>query len=117
MAREFFDDYGEDRGKYAAEIRDFSSSVNQSGNTVLIWHVYGPPEKTGENYEPGELEGVYVGAGIESPKDTQFNAGTLVGRGPRSFALQPISVQFETGLSVATGVNVLALTYIGPLSI
>ena len=108
---------GEVRGKYSAEIRDFSASVSQSGGTVLIWHVSGPPEKVGENYEPGDLEGVYVSAGIEEPKDTKFEANTLVGRGPRSFALQPISVQFETGLSIATGVNMLVLTYQGPLLI
>ena len=105
------------RGKYAADILDFdfSASVSPSGDTVLNWQVSGPPEMIGENYQPGDLEGVYVSAGIKSPKYAEFKADTLIGRGPRSFVLQPISVQVETGFSIATGVNILFLTYLGPL--
>ena len=108
---------GEVRGKYSAEIQDFSAAVGKSGNTVLMWLVFGPREKIGENYEPGRLEGTYIAAGVDSPKDMEFSADTLVGMGPRSFALQPISVQVQTGLSIATGVNTLVLSYSGPIVI
>ncbi len=106
---------GEVRGKYNAEIRDFSTAVGKSGDTVLMWIVSGPSEKIGENYEPGGLEGTYVSAGMDLPNDLEFSANALVGLGPRSFALQPISVQVQTGLSIATGVNAIVLRYIGPI--
>jgi hypothetical protein len=43
-------------------------------------------------------------------------ANALVGGGPGSFTLQPVSVQVQTGLSVAAAVQTLTLDYAGPLN-
>ena len=111
----FASNNGEVRGKYSGEIRSFSLDVEKTGDTVLMWQVSGPPEKIGENYEPGGLEGSYANAEDVSEEDLQLSRNALVGFGPRSFVLQPISVQVETGLSVAAGVHHLLLTYVGPI--
>ena len=107
---------GMERCKYAADILafDFSASVSPLGDSALIWQVFAPPDMSGENYQPGDLEDVYVNAGIKSPKSTEFKAGSLIGRGPISFVLQPVSIQVETGFSIAADVNIFLLTYIGP---
>jgi hypothetical protein len=107
---------GEVRGHYSAEIQSFKPDVRTSGNTVLMWQVSGPPEKIGENYEAGELEGFYTNDLETSEGNMQIDSAVLVGFGPRSFLLRPISVQVETGLSVAVGVEKLVLTYVGPIS-
>lgn len=108
---------GEVRGQYSAEIQSFKPDVRTAGDTVLMWQVSGPPEKIGENYEAGELEGFYTNDLETSEGNMQIDSAALVGFGPRSFLLRPISVQVETGLSVAVGVEKLVLTYVGPISI
>lgn len=105
---------GDVRGKYTGVIRKFGLDLGKTGATALTWLVFGPVEKVGNDYVPGSLEGAYAGVGAEASVGLGVGANALVGGGRGSFALQPISIQVQTGLSVAAGVQRLRLEYVGP---
>lgn len=103
------------RGEYIGEIRKYGLDVGKTGDTVLMWWVFGPTDKVGDSYVAGSLQGKYAGVGAEASAGIGLGANALVGAGDGSFALQPISVQVQTGLSVAAGVQTLSLRYVGPM--
>ena len=103
------------RGEYTGVIRKYGLDVGKTGDTVLMWWVFGPTDKVGDNYVAGSLQGKYAGVGAEASAGLGLGANALVGAGDGSFALQPISVQVQTGLSIAAGVQTLALEYVGSL--
>ena len=107
---------GEVRGEYSGVIRKFGVDIGKTGQTALMWLVFGPEGKVGENYVPGSLAGSYAGVGAEASVGMGVGANALVGGGANTFALQPVSVQVQTGLSVAAGVQTLNLQYVGPLN-
>ncbi len=104
---------GSVRGRYNAVIRKFGLDVGVTGQTALTWLVFGPAEVVGSNYIPGSLEGAYAGVGAEAAFGIGAGANVLVGGGNGSFTLQPVSVQVQTGLSIAAGVETLDLEYAG----
>jgi hypothetical protein len=106
---------GEVREAYRGVIRKIGIDVGKTGATSLLWFVFGPSAKVGEKFVPGSLQGRYVGAGAEASVVVGLGANALVGGGSDSFALQPVSVQVQTGLSVAAGVQRLDLEYVGPV--
>lgn len=104
------------REEYSGQIRKYGIDIGKTGQTALIWLVFGPEGKTGANYAPGSLAGGYGGAGADAAIGMGLGANALIGGGPNSFALQPVSVQVQTGLSIAAGVQTLDLQYVGPLN-
>lgn len=104
------------RGSYTATIRKFGLDLGVTGDTALAWLVFGPAEVVGANYIPGSLAGDYAGVGGEITLGVGLGANALLGGKGESFALQPISVQVQTGLSIAAGVQTLELKYVGPLN-
>lgn len=111
----FSSDDGQVRGEYSAVIRRVGIDMGATGNTALVWLVFGPAQSVRANFVPGSLAGEYAGAGAEASAVVGIGANALVGGGPDSFALQPVSIQVQTGLSVAAGVQFLELQYVGPL--
>jgi hypothetical protein len=57
----------------------------------------------------GALEGDYGGASAQATVGVGLGANVLVGGFDRSIALQPLSVEGNTGLAVAAGVGVITL--------
>ncbi len=106
---------GSVRGSYKGVIEKFGLDVGVTGDTTLAWLVFGPESKVGGEYSPGSLAGTYGGIGAEVSLGVGIGANALVGKGESSFALQPVSVQVQTGVSIAAGVETLKLEYIGPL--
>lgn len=100
-------------GSYTGVIRKFGLDLGVTGDTTLTWLVFGPAAMVGENYVAGSLAGEYAGVGAEASLVVGLGANALVGGSEQSFALQPISVQVQTGLSVAAGVQTLRLEYVG----
>ena len=49
----------------------------------------------------GALAGSYVGVGAEATAGAGLGANALVGGTGRSFSLQPLSVQGQTGVNIA----------------
>ena len=106
---------GVTRGMYTGVIRKFGLDIGVTGDTTLGWLVFGASEKVGENFAPGSLAGEYVGAGVEASVGVGVGANALVGGGDENFALQPFSIQVQTGLSIAAAVQTLTLVYVGPV--
>jgi hypothetical protein len=75
----------------------------------IIWAVFATT-----NRYAGMLSGRYVGATAEATIAVGLGANVLVGGSHRSVALQPVSVQGQTGFSVAAGVGELRLRLAGP---
>ncbi len=103
------------RGEYTGEIRKYGLDIGKTGDTVLMWLVFGPTDRVGDNYAAGSLQGKYAGVGAEASAGIGLGANALVGSGDGSFALQPVSVQVQTGISVAAGVQTLTLNYVGAM--
>ena len=59
----------------------------------------------------GGLRGTYVGVSADAAVGVGLGANALVGGSGRSFALQPVSVEANTGLDITAGVSKLRLHY------
>ena len=97
-------------------IRKFGLDLGLTGSTALQWAVFGPASRVGGRYVPGSLEGEYAGIGADVAVGAGLGANALIGGGTESLALQPISIEAGSGLSIAAGVRTLVLTYTGPAS-
>src|SRR6201995_3030924 len=72
-----------------------------TAHTQVTWAVNAPTMRLGS----GDLAGTYGGVGANASIGVGGGGNFLVG-GPRNaYALQPISVQGQTGLNVAEGVG------------
>jgi hypothetical protein len=61
------------------------------------------------DYEGGQLAGNYLGATAEASVVAGGGANLLVGGFQRSFSLQPLSVQAQTGVNLALAVTSMRL--------
>lgn len=105
---------GRPLGFYAATVTKFGLDIGVTGPTNIVWAVFAPANRAGENYEVGSLSGTYAGVTAEATAGVGLGANALVGGGPNSFALQPVSVQSQTGLNIAAGIGTLRLAFDGP---
>ncbi len=94
---------------YNGSVDKFGVDVGYTSGAVIIWDVFAP------NYgrERGALSGDYVGAQASAAVGAGVGANALVGGFERSFTLQPVSIEGETGLNVAAGIGSLSLHYEG----
>jgi hypothetical protein len=92
--------------QYTGHIRKFGIDIGITAGSVIIWAVFSPQS----GYAPGSLAGVYIGASAEATVVVGLGANVLVGGSQKQFALQPLSVQAQTGLNLAVGVTELDLT-------
>jgi uncharacterized protein DUF992 len=75
----------------------------------IIWAAFANTNR----YE-GMLSGRYVGAAAEASIAVGLGANALVGGSSGSVALQPLSVQEQTGFDIAAGLGELTLHLAGP---
>jgi hypothetical protein len=92
------------REVYTGSISKFGLDVGATGGGEMVWSVFAPSNKTF-----GALAGRYAGASAEATVGAGLGANVLVGGSNRTVALQPVSVQGQTGLNLAVGVSELAL--------
>jgi len=85
---------------YIATVRRYGVDLGITGQTSLAWAVNAPTGQVGR----GDLAGNYGGVGANASIGVGFGGNFLVGGPANSYALQPISVQGQTGLIVAAGV-------------
>lgn len=90
---------------YGGRVDKIGLDVGVTGKTVMIWAVLAP----GRGYPVGALAGTYVGPSVEASLIVGAGANVLVGGSDRSFALQPLSVQGQTGLDLAIAISSLDL--------
>lgn len=90
---------------YTARITKIGVDIGITTETALAWAVFAPTVQLGA----GDLAGNYVGVDASAAVGVGLGANAMVGGSANSFALQPLSVQGQTGLSVAGGVQSMEL--------
>jgi hypothetical protein len=92
---------------YSGTITKVGIDIGATTAGVLGWLVYAPTSRPA-----GALAGIYAGATAEATFAVGLGANVLVGGSNRTIALQPVSVQGQTGLNVAAGVAELNLQFV-----
>lgn len=91
---------------YTGTIEKLGIDIGVTGKGVMSWVVFAPGK-----ISKGALAGKYAGASAEATVAVGLGANVLVGGSNKSVALQPLSLQAQTGLNVAAGVAALRLKY------
>jgi hypothetical protein len=89
---------------YVGSITRVGLDLGATTGGRLLWGVYAPTRA--ERYA---LAGAYGGASAEATVGGGLGANVLLGGNNRTVALQPLSVQGQTGLNVAAGIAGLEL--------
>jgi hypothetical protein len=89
---------------YEGTLSRVGLDLGATSGGKIIWAVF-----AGTNRFAGMLNGTYVGASGEASIGAGLGANVLVGGSNNSVALQPVSVQGQTGLNIAAGVSQLYL--------
>lgn len=96
---------GGHRERYTGIISKIGVDLGVTHQGALEWAVLA----VSRDYEGGQLAGDYVGATAEASVVTGGGANLLVGGFRRSFSLQPLSVQAQTGVNLALTVTSMKL--------
>ena len=91
--------------RYEGSISKLGVDIGYTGGGKLIWDVVAPSS----DIRSGALQGEYAGATASATAGVGVGANVLVGGFDKSIALQPVSVEGNTGLDVAAGVGALSL--------
>ena len=90
---------------YDGSISKFGLDVGYQQSGVLIWEVVAPTDHYGADTLSGHYGGVTAGATV----GVGLDANALIGGSTTGIALQPLSIEGDTGLNVAAGVAELTL--------
>jgi Protein of unknown function (DUF992) len=90
---------------YYGTIRKFGLDIGATDQGILAWDVFAPSQGP----KRGALAGDYAGVDASATVGAGVGANALVGGSGRSFTLQPLSIQAQTGLALAAGVAELTL--------
>lgn len=90
---------------YRGELRRYGVDLGYTSDSKLIWGVVAPSS----DMTRGALEGEYAGASAQATIGVGLGANVLIGGLDRSIALQPLSVEGNTGAAIAAGVGVIVL--------
>lgn len=91
---------------YRGSITKIGVDIGFTQKSYVKWLVFAPG-----SLEPGALAGSYGGASAEATVVVGLGANVLVGGLKNSIALQPVSVQGQTGLNLAVGIAGLKLKH------
>ena len=92
-----------------ARMRRVGLDIGINQQVGLAWGVFAPSRGLGR----GELTGSYVGGAASATVGVGVGAHALIGGSSNTIALQPLSLQGQTGLSAAAGVADLELRAVG----
>jgi hypothetical protein len=90
---------------YYGTIQKFGLDIGATNRGTLAWDVFAPTEGPKRH----ALAGDYVGVGASATVGAGLGANALIGGSERSFTLQPLSIQTQTGLDLAAGVSSMTL--------
>ena len=93
------------RERYYGRIHKFGLDLGATERGGLAWDVFGTVEGPRRHALAGEYSGVDASATV----GVGVGANVLVGGSGRAFTLQPLSVEGQTGLALAAGVESLTL--------
>lgn len=110
----FLPSYGARPQPYVGVVRRIGLDLGVTNNVSMAWAVFSPTRFV----HPGDLAGSYGGVQAGATVGVGGSANALVGGSNNAFALQPLSGQAQTGLSVAAGLADFELrpagAYLGP---
>jgi hypothetical protein len=93
---------------YTATVRRAGVDLGFNQQVVVAWGVWAPSSGTRH-----DLAGNYGGAAASATVGVGVGANALIGGSGNTIALQPVSGQAQTGLSVAAGIAGLELRAAG----
>lgn len=96
----FFNGGGRRPEPYLARVTRIGVDLGVTENTTLAWAVHAPTQRVGR----GDLAGNYGGVGGNVSFGIGGGGNLLIGGSQNSFALQPLSLQGQTGVNVTGGV-------------
>jgi len=91
---------------YVGNIMKFGVDLGYTQGGVMIWTVIAPTA----NMAPGSLAGSYAGGTASATVGVGVGANALVGGSNNTVALQPLSLEGNTGLNVAAGIGAIKLS-------
>ncbi|WP_350335021.1 DUF992 domain-containing protein [Coralliovum pocilloporae] len=94
---------------YSGSLDKYGLDLSSGATGELAWIVLAPTVAS----NGGALEGRYLGAAAEVTAGVGAGANVFVGGFDQSVTLQPVSVQVQTGLSLAAGAAELNLRHSG----
>jgi len=100
-----YEPYHRTAERYVGSIQRYGVDVGHVNNATLVWAVVAPTSNVGRT----ALEGNYGGVSANATVGVGLGANVLVGGLDRSIALQPLSVEGNSGLALAAGVGVMRL--------
>jgi len=93
---------------YTGSIRDYGLDIGTTSEATLVWGVLAPSA----NMKPGALAGEYAGLTAGASLGAGLKANALIGGLDRSIALNPFSLESQTGTNITLGVSRLSLELI-----
>jgi hypothetical protein len=91
---------------YHGTINKYGLDIGVTHHTHLEWLVFAA---TNTRYYRHALAGEYIGGSAEGTIGVGVGANWLIGGSHRSFALQPVSVQAQTGFDLSLALSNLTL--------
>jgi hypothetical protein len=91
---------------YVGSITKFGADIGYTSGGVIVWTVVAPVAAM----HPGALGGNYAGATASATVGVGVGANALIGGSNNTVALQPVSIEGNTGLNVAAGIAGITLT-------
>jgi len=93
--------------QYDGSMSKFGVDIGYTPGGMIIWAVFAPVY----GINPGALEGGYGGVTAGATVGVGLGANALLGGSNKSIALQPVSIEGNTGLDVAAGIGALKLKF------
>ena len=94
-----------ERDRYVGSMSKLGVDIGYTASGVIVWDVVAPSS----DMRPGALQGDYAGATASATVGAGIGAHVLLGGFDKSIALQPVSVEGNTGLNVAAGIGAMSL--------
>jgi hypothetical protein len=90
--------------RYTGHVQRIGLDLGVSAGSQMTWAVL-----ISESARGGDLSGQYTGLSGSVFPGLGLGANLLIGGSERAFSLQPLSVEFKTGLGLAAGIASLTL--------
>lgn len=92
--------------RYTGSVSKFGVDIGYLSSATILWAVFAPSA----DVAPGALDGTYFGATVGATAVYGAGANVLIGGGSNSIALQPVSVEGNSGFNLAAGVGTISLS-------
>ena len=90
---------------YTGAVDEFGIDIGTTNKATLVWGVLAPSA----DMEKGALAGEYGGLTAGASLGAGIKANALIGGFDKSIALNPVSIESQTGVNITAGVSQLTL--------